>query len=73
MVALIFMTATSTQRAHGYGVEIQRPFAVKGVSGNIFSSITTTNTMLEGLIVLEGFIITANKGDVSKSKQNISQ
>lgn len=64
------MTAASNQREHAYGVEMQSPFAVKGIYGNIVLYMAINNSMDGGLCVLEGSKITANNGDVSNSNNS---
>jgi ubiquitin-like 1-activating enzyme E1 B len=51
--ALAFVVAASNLRAAAFGVELQSPFAVKGIAGNIVHAIATTNAMVAGLAVLE--------------------
>jgi ubiquitin-like 1-activating enzyme E1 B len=64
--ALAFVIAASNLRAAAYGVEMQSPFAVKGIAGNIVHAIATTNAMVAGLIVLEAIKVVAHK-DLGKS------
>jgi ubiquitin-like 1-activating enzyme E1 B len=60
--ALAFVVAASNLRAAAFGVEMQSPFAVKGIAGNIVHAIATTNAMVAGLIVLEAIKIVVEKG-----------
>jgi ubiquitin-like 1-activating enzyme E1 B len=65
--ALAFVVASSNLRAAAYGLELQSPFTIKGIAGNIVHAIATTNAMVAGLIVLETIKVVANKGGVHGS------
>lgn len=67
--ALFFVTAGSNLRAAAYGVELQSPFAVKGIAGNIVHAVATTNAMVGGLIALEAVRLATNGCDVSQCKR----
>lgn len=59
--ALAFVTAASNMRAAAYGVELQSPFSVKGIAGNIVHAIATTNAMVAGLVVLEALKVVTSE------------
>lgn len=64
--ALAFVVAASNLRAAAYGVDMQSPFNVKGIAGNIVHAIATTNAMVAGLITLEAIKVTVEEGEPTK-------
>lgn len=69
--ALLFVTAASNLRAGAYGVDLQSPFHVKGIAGNIVHAVATTNAMVAGLVSMEAVRLVVNGGDVSKCKKTL--
>lgn len=61
--ALAFVVAASNLRSAAFGVDLQSPFAVKGIAGNIVHAIATTNAMVAGLAVLETIKVVVAEGD----------
>lgn len=61
--ALAFVVAASNLRSAAFGVDLQSPFAVKGIAGNIVHAIATTNAMVAGLAVLEAIKVVVAEGD----------
>lgn len=64
--ALAFVVAASNLRAAAYGVEMQSPFEVKGIAGNIVHAIATTNAMVAGLVTLEAIKIVVAEGEPTR-------
>lgn len=67
--ALLLVTAASNLRSAAYGVELQSPFAVKGIAGNIVHAIATTNAIVGGLIALEALRLATNGCNVGECKR----
>lgn len=52
---LDFVTATANLRANIFGIQQKSKFDTKQMAGNIIPAIATTNAMIAGLCVLQGF------------------
>ena len=64
---LDFVTASANLRSIAFGIETRSRFDIKQMAGNIIPAIATTNAIVAGLCVLEGFKIL--KGDYSVTKE----
>ena len=51
--ALDFVTAVSNLRSHCFGIERKSRFDVKSMAGNIIPAISSTNSIISGLITLQ--------------------
>lgn len=61
-----FVAASANLRAHIFSIESQSKFKSKQMAGNIIPAIATTNAMVAGLCVMEGFKVL--KGDYARGK-----
>lgn len=52
-VALNFVVAASNLRSRCFGIERKSPFDVKSLAGNIVPAISSTNSIIGGLLVLQ--------------------
>lgn len=64
--ALNFVAACANLRAIIFGISTKSRFDIKQMAGNIIPAIATTNAMVAGLCVLQGFKIL--RGDASQAK-----
>ncbi|RWS28786.1 SUMO-activating enzyme subunit 2-like protein, partial [Leptotrombidium deliense] len=51
--ALNFVTAVSNLRSHCFGIDMKSKFDVKSMAGNIIPAISSTNSIVGGLITLQ--------------------
>jgi len=57
-LAMRLVTCTSNLRSYVFGIEpIQSHYSAKGIAGNIIPAIATTNAIVAGLQILQGFHI----------------
>ncbi|KAK9479219.1 hypothetical protein V1514DRAFT_367041 [Lipomyces japonicus] len=63
---LDFVVAAANLRASVFGIERKSKFDVKQMAGNIIPAIATTNAIVAGLCVLQGFKVIAN--DLSRAR-----
>ena len=63
---LDLVAATANLRAQIFGIETKSKFDIKQMAGNIIPAIATTNAMIAGLCVLQGFKVL--KGEYPKTK-----
>lgn len=57
-LAMRFVTCSSNLRSYVFGIEpIQSYYSAKGIAGNIIPAIATTNAIVAGLQILQGFHI----------------
>ena len=68
-LAMRLVTCTSNLRSYVFGIEpIQSYYAAKGIAGNIIPAIATTNAIVAGLQILQGFHILQNHIDGKKGE-----
>jgi len=60
-LAMRFVTAASNLRSHQFGIDMQSYYETKGIAGNIIPAIATTNAIVAGLQLLQGFQILKTK------------
>lgn len=64
---LDFVTASANLRSIIFGIETKSRFDIKQMAGNIIPAIATTNAIVAGLCVLEGYKVL--RGDFSAAKE----
>lgn len=64
---LDFVTSSANIRSNIFGIDSKSRFDIKQMAGNIIPAIATTNAIVAGVCVLQGF--KALKGDYSQSKE----
>jgi ubiquitin-like 1-activating enzyme E1 B len=64
---LDFVTASANIRSTLFGIERKSKFDIKQMAGNIIPAIATTNAIVAGLCVLEGFRVL--RGEYEKTKE----
>ncbi|KAG5439278.1 hypothetical protein PCANB_001577 [Pneumocystis canis] len=57
---LNFVSASANLRSYVFGIEPQSKFKIKQMAGNIIPSISTTNSIISGICVLQAFHILSN-------------
>ncbi|RWS03816.1 SUMO-activating enzyme subunit 2-like protein [Dinothrombium tinctorium] len=58
--ALNFVAAVSNLRSHCFGIEMKSKFDVKSMAGNIIPAISSTNSIIGGLITLQAIKLLQN-------------
>lgn len=64
---LEFVSAAANLRSYVFGIEPQSKFDIKQMAGNIIPAIATTNAIIAGSCVLQGFKVL--KGDYATAKE----
>jgi ubiquitin-like 1-activating enzyme E1 B len=64
---LDFVAAAANIRAYIFGIDFKTRFDIKQMAGNIIPAIATTNAIVAGLCVLEGFKVL--QGDYDNAKE----
>ena len=70
-IALNFVTSVSNLRSHCFGIERKSKFDVKSMAGNIIPAISSTNSIVGGLITLQAISLLRNLPENQISQEEL--
>lgn len=70
-VALNFVTSVSNLRSYCFGIERKSKFDVKSMAGNIIPAISSTNSIVGGLITLQAISLLRNLSEDQMSQEEL--